>query len=105
MNLIGLAHIDWAFWAAILSGYAIPGVTSLLTKASLDGFWKGFISNVLAFISGFAATLAATPDGKDYDYKAAVLAALAVAFVVKHARENIYAGTRTDGKLQASGVK
>lgn len=100
---MNLFHWDTAQTLAVLSGLIIPGVSALLAKGKIPANVAGFLTLVLAAVSGFVAEWATSSNATQYDWKTAAGVSLFSLLVAIGAHYGFWKGTEVQAHLLAIG--
>lgn len=99
MNLFHLLDGNTALVLSVLTGYFIPLLSALVTKAPT--WLTGIATSLIAVLSGFLAEWAASPS--HYDWKTGAATALGAWLIAAVAHAKTWAGSAIETKLHAIG--
>lgn len=100
---MNLFHWDTAQTLAVMASLIIPGVSALLAKGKIPANVAGFLTLVLAAVTGFVTTWADSSNSTHYDWKTAAGTALFSLVVAVGAHYGFWKGTEVQAHLLAIG--
>lgn len=100
-----MIHNETAVAVVIIAGYILPFLTSLVAKAHWSGATLGFVTTLLAALTGFFGEWASSPDIEHWDWRSGVALAVGAFLTSLASRALVLRGTPLDAKLLAIGSK
>lgn len=100
-----MIHNETAVAVVIIAGYVLPFATSLIGKAHWSGATLGFVTTLLAAVTGFFGEWASSPDIEHWDWRAGVALAFGAFLTSLASRALVLRSTPLDTKLLAIGSK